>query len=203
MRPNLRHPKLPLRLIVLAVLAFGLLHSCSKSSDSPTQSAVDSIQCGVERWGVKTLTDSDAGSVALAAINSSIFEQDTCAQVTVGEQTPRLAFERQLVRIPCTIVAFKHEDDSDIHLIITDDIQDTMIAEIPSVSCPVVSTSAHAGDYRAAAQWVASNLGKLTTSFKHVSMKATITGVVFQDFAHGQTGHSPNYREIHPVLKIE
>ena len=43
----------------------------------------------------------------------------------------------------------------------------------------------------------------LFSSFKHVNLPATVTGVPFQDFPHGQIGHAPNYVEIHPVLKIE
>jgi hypothetical protein len=38
--------------------------------------------------------------------------------------------------------------------------------------------------------------------FRHITGTATITGVGFFDFPHGQTGHAPNDIELHPVLKF-
>jgi hypothetical protein len=178
---------------------------CSKSSNSPSESApVDSTKaCGVERWQIKNVFDAGAASIDWTAPASSIAAQDSFAQIPVDVFTPRLDFEKQTVSIPCTIVAFKQEDDSDIHIIMQDPLMDSMIGEIPSTSCAEVAASHHAADFGAASRWVTDHLGKPSGSFQHVNIHVTVTGVLFQDFAHGQKGHARNYREIHPVTKIE
>jgi hypothetical protein len=176
---------------------------CSKSSSPPSETNTQSVECGVERWQVKTLTDADAASIDWTPVASSIAVQDTNAQISIKEETPRMTFEEQVVSIPCTIVAFKQEDDSDIHLIICDSLADSMIAEIPNLSCAEVSTSPRAADFRTAHDWVTTHLGVPKSNFKSSNVNVTVTGVLFQDFPHGQKGHANNYREIHPVIKIE
>ena len=44
--------------------------------------------------------------------------------------------------------------------------------------------------------------GQPTTSFTRLSGTATIDGVAFFDFAHGQRGASANQIELHPVLRF-
>ena len=193
-----------MRIKILSVLCISLLAiGCAKSSDTPSTPTDSSAPCGVERWQIKNLLDGDVASINWSAMPSSIGEQDTFAQITVEEFTPRLAFEKQTVSIPCTIVEFKREDDSDLHLVLVDEFNDSMIAEVPNVSCAEVATSRNAGDFSKAYGWVVAHLGNPSTSFKQVNVSATITGVLFQDYAHGQKGHAKNYREIHPVTMIE
>jgi hypothetical protein len=40
------------------------------------------------------------------------------------------------------------------------------------------------------------------SSFTMLNGKATIRGVGFFDFLHGQTGVAPNGIELHPVLRV-
>ena len=40
------------------------------------------------------------------------------------------------------------------------------------------------------------------TSFESLTGRATIRGVGFFDFLHGQTGVAPNGIELHPVLRF-
>ncbi|HWF44320.1 MAG TPA: hypothetical protein VG537_06740 [Candidatus Kapabacteria bacterium] len=176
---------------------------CSKSSSPPSETNTQSVECGVERWQVKTLTDADAASIDWTPIASSIRDQDTNVQVSVQEETPRMKFEEQVVSIPCTIVAFKQEDDSDIHLVLRNALADSMIAEIPNLSCAEAGTSPRAADFQSAHDWVTSHLGIPKSDFKSSNISVTVTGVLFQDFPHGQKGHANNYREIHPVIRIE
>ncbi len=175
--------------------------SCSSNNNQPNAPAT--AECGVERWHVKILTDPAVGAIHWQPVATTIADQNSFPQINVSDDTGRMAFEEQAVTVPATIVAFKREDDQDIHLVLVDSFQDSMIAEIPSTSCPEVAASAYAPDYNSAAQWVTAHLGTPTSDFKHVNVNATITGVLFQDFAHGQTGHARNYREVHPVTKIE
>jgi hypothetical protein len=37
------------------------------------------------------------------------------------------------------------------------------------------------------------------SSWRQVSLRVRVTGVLFFDFPHGQSGHAPNYAELHPV----
>ena len=186
--------------IGLCLLIAGLIAGCSKSSGPSSSSEPE---CGVERWHVKILTDPAVSQINGTPVTTTLAAQNAFPELSVSEDTTRMTFEEQAVTIACTIVAFKKEDDKDIHLILVDNAHDSMIAEIPSTDCAEVAASAYAADFDAASQWVTTNLGTPSTSFKNVSKAVTITGVLFQDFDHGQDGHAKNYREIHPVTKIE
>ena len=178
--------------------------SCGSSSQTAqsTQPPLD-VECGIERWHVKTLLDPDTAKIVWTPVASSIAEQSAFSRVSVNLTAPRLDFEEQVTAIQCTIVSYKREDDNDIHLILQDSAGNQMIAEIPSVSCAEVMRTSHGMDYGAATDWVTANLGKPTTSFKDANKAATVTGVLFQDFSHGQKGAAPSQREIHPVLSIK
>ncbi|SRR5581483_6469607 len=184
-------------LISFALFAIG----CSSSNNQPNSPSEP--ECGIERWHVKILTDPETKNIDWSAMSTTIAEQNTFPKISVSEDTGRMAFEEQAVTLTCTIAAFKKEDDHDIHLVLIDSSADSMIAEIPSTSCAEVAASAYASQFDAASQWVSQHLGTPGTDFRHTNARATITGVLFQDFDHGQTGHAKNYREIHPVTKIE
>jgi hypothetical protein len=183
--------------VLLAIMAGLAFASCSKPTESPQP------ECGIERWHVKNLLDPEAMAIRWSPLSSSIAQQDSFARITINENTPRLDFEKQATSIECTIVQFVKEDDGDIHLVLQDAALDSMIAEIPSTDCAEVAGSPHASDFKAAYEWVREHLGNPSTSFKTANANVTITGVLFQDFDHGQKGHAKNYREIHPVTKIE
>ena len=189
--------------VLLAIIVVG----CSKSETTPSgPTPADSVHeeaCGVERWAVKNLFDADVQNVNFTPRVSSISEIQSLQQVPVRDSLARMSFERQALSIPCTIVAFKQEDDSDLHLVITDDMNDSMIAEIPSVSCPEVAKSSYAAEFISTRMWATQHLGSPKKSFVQTKVPATVTGVLFQDFPHGQKGHAANYMELHPVLKIE
>jgi hypothetical protein len=190
----------------IVLFACLLIVGCSKSDSPPSGPApLDSIHeaCGVERWDVKNLLDNDVANVNFVPHISSILAVDSLAKISLGDSAPRMSFERQTLSIPCTIVAFKQEDDSDLHLVITDANSDSMIAEIPNVSCAEVAKSTHFAEFISARAWVVQHLGTPKKSFVKTNMPATVTGVLFQDFPHGQRGHALNYMELHPVLKIE
>jgi len=184
--------------LLLILLVAGCSTSNNNSPNAPSGS-----ECGIERWHVKILTDPAAANIDWTPVGTTIAEQNSFPQLNVSEDTTRMAFEEQAVSMPCTIVEFKKEDDHDIHLVLVDQAQDSMIGEIPGTSCAEVAASPHAADFDAAAKWVSDQLGTPGTYFKHVNVNVTITGVLFQDFPHGQDGHAKNYREIHPVTNIQ
>jgi hypothetical protein len=76
-----------------------------------------------------------------------------------------------------------------------------MIAELPSAGC-VAAATGPAAQMASARAALARACGRPTTSFTRLSGTATIDGVVFFDFVHGQRGASTNQIELHPVLRF-
>ena len=161
------------------------------------------MHCGVERWSVKTGTDSDALSVDLNTRVVRTIEQ--LRSLAAPDRPPwnsRLqATETSLFVIDANLVGYKLESDQDYHLVLQDAHGETMIAEIPDPSC-VGDDSPFAAGIRHArqefdAQYTA--MKRLT----RVDVSVEITGIGFFDFRHGQTGVAPNPIELHPVLDIK
>jgi len=159
-------------------------------------------QCGVERWSIKTGTDSGASSINLGSyVSTTIYNmlQSThpASLPSNSRVSPRETTQYQLSG---TLTKYAKEGDSDYHLVIQDGAGRTMIVEIPAPNCvgsgspfgPGVSNARRQFDARFTA----------TTSFKSTSTPVTVRGVGFWDFLHGQTGVAPNGIEIHSVLNI-
>jgi hypothetical protein len=156
--------------------------------------------CGVERWSVKTGTDPDVGSVSMTPVSTTIAALTGIPAPSTLPANNRISpQERQVFTLrDVTLVSFKLENDSDYHLVLSDGSR-TMITEIPAPSCagsgPLLSgiTSARSAfDARF----------HPTSTFQTANVTATVTGVGFFDFLHGQTGVAPNGFELHPVLSI-
>ena len=158
-------------------------------------------QCGVERWTIKTGTDSGASSVPLSSwISTTIYNMQQSAKPASLPATTRIApREVNQYSISGTLIKYAKESDSDYHLVIKDSAGRTMIVEIPAPNCvsggpfgPGISNARKQFDAKFTA----------TSSFKTTSTAVTLRGVGFWDFLHGQTGVAPNGIEIHPVLNI-
>lgn len=157
--------------------------------------------CGVERWAVKTGTDTTTNLVNLTPQNTTIASMRALAMPSSIPSTTRVpgSAETQAWRISATLTEFKLETDSDFHLVLSDASGLTMIAEIPSPSCDAGSVwSTQIAHSRSAmtAKFTP------TTSFQTANVPVIVTGVGMFDFAHGQTGAAPNQIELHPVLDI-
>ena len=110
--------------------------------------------------------------------------------------------EMRTWRIRVRLLWQKLEDDSDVHLVVADPATGrTMIAELPSPDC-VGAAAGPASSMAAARATLARTCGEATTSFTRLSGTATIDGVAFFDFAHGQRGAPANQVELHPVLRL-
>ena len=160
------------------------------------------VRCGVERWSVKTLTDPEASQVNLTPTPSTV-EDLTALPVPdgFGRDAGRLPPELQTYTVAATLVEFKEEADSDIHLVIHGSSGQSMIAEIPDPQCAQGSRvlSQISG---ARAQFVAKFGQPSLTSWTRVNAPITVEGVLFFDVPHGQTGVATNAIELHPVLEI-
>jgi hypothetical protein len=99
----------------------------------------------------------------------------------------RLPFERSVFRVTAAVTLVRSEDDGDLHLVLSDGKR-TMIAESPSAGCTNKATPTRRRQ-----------MARARTAVR-VCAKASITGVAFFDFKHGQTGVAPNAIELHPIL---
>ena len=179
------------------------------SCTTPAAYVNNYVGCGSERWIVKTGGDSQAAMIsltprettiaALSAMNGgrTYMSPPTTARVSPDETT--LVFIRDV-----TIVLARAESDSDYHLGIQDATFRKMIAEIPypggsgkclSTGNPWACLISHA---RAAADTALMP----TSSGRNPGVIATIVGIPFYDYSHGQTDVSPYGIELHQVLAI-
>lgn len=169
---------------------------------SEEESEAEVAACGTERWSIKTGTDSGA-----SAIDLTHPAQTTVATMrlwvpphTLPVDSRVSPFETTLLSVDAILTEYKREDDSDFHLVISDPLGNTMIAEIPSPAC--VTTGPFAALIASArAEFEASF--SVTTSFKTTNTPIHLVGIGFFDYIHGQTGVAPNGIEIHPVLSVQ
>jgi len=161
-------------------------------------------RCGVERAAVKTLADKDApsimkGPIQATTVHDLIAHQPPTKQELLDAAATRFPAERMKVEVTAMVTGYKKESDLDFHIVLSDpSTGQTMIAEIPSGSCVPIE---YASEFTALQKQFASDFGKPTLRFKQVTPeKVKITGIVFFDFLHGQTGVAPNGVELHPVL---
>jgi hypothetical protein len=158
--------------------------------------------CGIERWNVKTGADAGASAIDLTqSVRSTIATMRLWIPPRDLPIDSRVSpFETTLVVVDATLVKYKLEDDSDLHLVIMDPLGNTIIAEIPSPAC--VSTGPFAALIAGARAEFEAHFS-VTTSFKATNTPIRLTGVGFFDYIHGQTGVAPNGIEIHPVLSVQ
>jgi len=196
---------------VLIVLATIL----ALSSPLAAQSTCD-LHCGTERWAIKTLSDPGASRVdttPTAATVKQLRALRVPASVLRRHGKPQLPpadriapVELTTYRVDAVLVGWKLESDEDFHLVIArpSNHAQTMIAEVPSPTCPEICRTGNAALFAALRQKLITRLGQPKVHFVRLpkALPITITGVGVFDFAHGQTGVAPNAIELHPVLAI-
>jgi MYXO-CTERM domain-containing protein len=165
---------------------------------------VSTGSCGVERWAVKTGTDSAASQIKMTPMGTTVGALGAIPVPSgFSANSSRFTFsgspEIQVFRLTnVTLFQYKLESDSDYHLDVKD-ATGSMPVEIPYPGCvssgPLMSqiTSARA---TFDAKYTA------TTSYQPANDIVTITGVGFFDVLHGQAYALPNGIELHAVLSI-
>jgi hypothetical protein len=152
---------------------------------------------------VKTLTDSTAGQVRLVPHTTSV---RALRRLQPPSSLPRDArirpVETTTYRVHARLVESKLEEDSDFHLVIADPrTGGTMIVEFPANYCTLTAKPVPRRRMQAARLAFIRACGFTSSShFTLLRGTATITGVGFFDFQHGQTGVAPNAIELHPVI---
>lgn len=175
----------------------------------PYSSYADEASCGgKERWSVKVLSDKDSSSINFVSKSSTIEDLRNLKIVKLkqGHDIPRQSFEKQIYTIKAKIIKYKHESDADLHIVLIDPkTGNTMIAESPDPTCYDAAHSNHANVYTNVRKEIASYTLKSSKSGWSTVKPGIyeVTGVLFQDFIHGQTGVAPNGIELHPILDVK
>jgi hypothetical protein len=157
--------------------------------------------CGAERWAVKTGTDPDASLVNMTPVPKLITDLTSLpapAGISGGTyDDSRVAptEEQVVVLTNVAVTEIKSESDNDYHLVLNDGSGHTMIGEVPCPGC--VGSTSPFSCFITRARGEVDVIGT-TTSTNY----ATIIGIPFFDYAHGQTGVAPNAIELHPILSI-
>lgn len=190
------------------------------------------VTCGgTERWNVKVANDPDAtggkvnlnpsGTPNIAALNAIL-----PGPLDAGG---RMAVEEKEYTVTGYLSYFKHEDDGDYHVVITDTAGDfargskvqpngrSMVVEFPDANCFMgksglgPSTSALGQTIADARASFEQHTSGLTGTAIKAPQKVVVTGVGFFDFDHGQTGRAMPHPgvdgqakvfELHPVTSI-
>jgi hypothetical protein len=206
---------------ILALVATGLVAMLSISvrltvppeknvsaASTPQSDAPCGPHCGTERWSVKTLSDSGAGTVDVTnRITQSVHNLVSLPAPSQLPSDSRIApTETTTFGVQARLVGFKKETDRDFHIVIADSqTNETMIVEIPDPQCDGVCSSQTKGLISQARQTFVHQCGVPTSQFKKLTspLLIRITGIGFFDFKHGQTGVAKNAIELHPVLRVE
>jgi hypothetical protein len=167
----------------------------------PLPVAVVLLACGFERADVKNLSDSQAAYVDL--IPRTVEDLILLDPPVWGTTAPRSSAEFVTFQVVAELVGFKLEADLDFHVVLRGSSGETMIAEIPAPSW--VRGSRAEAEIRSARVAFLKIFGRPRKSLTvlETPILVRVTGVVFFDKLHGQTGVAPNGVELHPVVALE
>lgn len=160
--------------------------------------------CGVERWPEKTLQDKRATRVRYTPKRTTVDRLRRLKVRRDPEGYRQGPIETTNYRVRARLIEAKTEDDGDIHLVIASlaNRKRTMIVEFPSSECISRAPKRAQRLMRAAHRAFDRRCGSSSDGFRSLHGTATIDGVGFFDFIHGQTGVAPNGIELHPVLRF-
>ena len=153
------------------------------------------LPCGLYRWPVKTLADSNAGDIHWTPIDTTLARLTQLPRPEERRRSRRSTYELYVYRVRAVLAAVHLQVDQDIHLLLRDpdDAGVRLIAEIPSPLC--ASGNAKEADY-AAARKIAISIRK-----RKKPVLVEVTGVGFFD-ALRKRGSSHNGFELHPVVRL-
>jgi hypothetical protein len=200
--------------LVLAGATVALAGSgLGNSHDSSLRSS--QIACGSERREVKQLLDDDAPNVAFGHAIDSTVKRLGALKRPAEAGADRQTKERRVYRTraildsispsetsPGVKLGYKiEENDNDIHLAVRDRSGNTIVVEFTDERC--TEGAQHRWAMKTARDaLIAACTKPVKGSFRELHGSATITGVLFFDFAHHQRGRAPNVAELHPVLRF-
>lgn len=175
---------------------------------TPSQSC--GTKCGVERWKVKTLSDTTVKNVDFDPVAKTVSWLDTrefpgTKNLPNNRRLPGI--ETMTFRVKGVVLRYKLEDDHDFHVVLADpkNHSRTIIVEFPNSECSGVCSSKHIEEIQQARADFVAKYGEPTKKFKTVKKPqiVEIVGVGFFDFPHGQSGRAPSNVELHPVISFK
>lgn len=186
----------------LTVAALALVGAFAFATPTPAQ--FERASCGVERWAVKTLQDPAGRTLDLTTVKKTTVSKLRALPVVRGPSGSRAqGVESSVYEIKARLIEAKLEADDDIHLVVKGlpTLAGTMIVEFPTVACSSKARTKAKGLIKQARNAFVAACGMPGRSrFRKLSGTATLRGVGFFDFLHGQRGVAPNGIELHPVL---
>lgn len=160
------------------------------------------LDCGRDRWPVKTLSDRDVSRINFTPRRSTVRALARLRPPTARPADRRTSVaERRVYCIEALITEIpRPQEDGDLHVILSDpvDPENTIIAELPDPRCPAVCASPLAAALGSARRKLERQLATWSTD----TLRVVIVGVGFFDRNHGQLGAAPNFFELHPVLAV-
>ncbi len=168
--------------------------------------------CGEERWDIKTLSDPAARQVDFTPQEATVkqlygFPAPTSGLTRNPSETHTYTVHARLVGYKIEFDAQANTGDHDFHIVIQDmNGPETMVVEIPDSHCVGVCTSLKRGAIvQARADFQNGITKRPEAGFFALAnpVEVDVTGVLFFDFAHGQTGLAQNCVELHPVLDFK
>ena len=177
-----------------------------------------------ERWAVKTGADADAQALTGQAPTPSTIADLRALEVpaVLPPDGRSDGAEKTVWQLTATLQAFRMESDGDYHLVIADDQNNTMIAEIPNPGD--ITAPSYFAEQISNARTTFDNHFQLAENInaptppaalgpggaaqvqaaqtQQVAVPVTVTGLGYFDFNHGQLGVAPNAIELHPVINI-
>ena len=167
--------------------------------------------CGIERWSVKTIADTEAPRIK-GPLQTTVATLRALPAPANPDTRPRSRFspvELTLFALTVQLDAVKIESDGDYHLVISDPNRpkQRMIAEIPASYC--VANARVAAAFHAARHAIRTlaHVTPRTASFTWLDRRSrpvllVLHGVGFFDRLHDQLGVAPNGIELHPVIGV-
>jgi hypothetical protein len=172
-----------------------------------------------ERWAVKTAADADAQTLTGQSPTPTTIAALRALPVpaVLPPDGRSEGAEKTVWQLTATLQAYRMESDGDYHLVIADDQNNTMIAEIPNpgdITAPSyfaaqITNARTAFDthFQITENTIAANVPAAASAawaaqFQQIAVPVTLTGLGFFDFNHGQLGVAPNAIELHPVINI-
>lgn len=199
------------RVLAVAALGVGVFTTAGvyarQAPEARPDAAHPSATCGSDRWVVKTLADPAASKIDFTSVKPRTVEDLRHLKVPKNLKATsarRIGAERTVFSVKGLLMSMKREDDSDIHLVITDPkFGGSMIVEFPAGACTTPATpAAQAAMTQARADLAGACGGEPGVKTVTLTGLATITGVGFFDLIHGQAGVAPNGIEVHPALSF-
>lgn len=180
-----------MRGLVVSVLLVALTASCGTVDRGLARAR---LPCGLYRWPVKTLADSDVEDIHWEPIDTTVADLMKLPRPDQRRRRHRSTYELYVFRVQAVVAAVHVQVDQDLHVLLRDpdDPKIRMIAEVPS---PLCASGAEEASFTQARKTA------LSIRKRRTPVLVEVTGVGFFDALH-KRGASHNGFELHPVLSL-